>query len=307
MKHLQIVWQRLVNATGTTCPRCEGTGDEVRRAVERLASALQPLGVRPVLEVREIDQAAFSEQPSESNRIWIGGRPLESWLEGRAGSSRCCNECGDNDCRTLEVDGQTYEVIPEALMIRAGLVAASTMLDDSLPRLEDPGFNRSRSLSIKTIQIFDPALCCSTGVCGVDVDQALVEFAADVDWLKRQGVTVERFNLAQQPQAFANDATIRDLLHAQGEAALPAILADGQLKHRGIPYPSRDQLAQWAGITPATSNLTEQVAGLTRRHLEKKVTGPAIKVVAASSAPSQGGCCAPAAAVPATGTASKCC
>ena len=113
-----------------------------------------------------------------------------------------------------------------------------------------------------TIQIFDPALCCSTGVCGVDVDQALVDFAADVDWLKKQGATIERFNLAQQPQAFANDATIRDLLHAQGEAALPAVLVGGEVKHRGVPYPSREQLAQWAGITPASSLFTEQVAEL---------------------------------------------
>jgi hypothetical protein len=145
-----------------------------------------------------------------------------------------------------------------------------------------------------TIQIFDPALCCSTGVCGVDVDQALVEFAADVDWLKKQGVPVERFNLAQQPLAFANDATIRDLLHAQGEAALPAVLVDGEVKHRGVPYPSRDQLAQWAGLTPATSIFSDQVAG------------SAIKVVAASSAPATSGCCGPAAA-PAPGTPSKCC
>ena len=148
---------------------------------------------------------------------------------------------------------------------------------------------------MKTMQIFDPALCCSTGVCGVDVDQALVEFAADVDWLKKQGVTVERFNLAQQPQAFANHATIHDLLHAQGEAALPAILADGEVKHRGVPYPSRDQLAQWAGLTPATSIFTEQVAELA-----------AIPLVTASSAPASSGCCGPTSA-PAAGTPSKCC
>ena len=39
---------------------------------------------------------------------------------------------------------------------------------------------------MKTIQVFDPALCCSTGVCGVDVDQALVNFSADVDWAKQK-------------------------------------------------------------------------------------------------------------------------
>ena len=111
------------------------------------------------------------------------------------------------------------------------------------------------------VQYLIPALCCSTGVCGVEVDQALVNFAADVDWLKSQGVTVERVNLAQQPQAFADHATICQLLQAQGEQALPAILVDGDLKSSGR-YPSRDEPAQWTGLLPATSLFTEQVAEL---------------------------------------------
>ncbi len=129
MKELHIVWQRLVGEQGTTCPRCKGTGDEVVRTVERLKFALEPLGVIPRLEIRELSEAAFLKQPSESNRIWIDGQPLEHWLEGQAGSSRCCNECGDNDCRTLEVGGKTYEVVPEELLMRAGLIAATRMRD----------------------------------------------------------------------------------------------------------------------------------------------------------------------------------
>ena len=111
------------------------------------------------------------------------------------------------------------------------------------------------------IKVFDPALCCSTGVCGVEVDQRLVEFAADVDWLKKQGASVERFNLAQQPQAFAADPAIRQLLEALGEAALPAILVNGEVRQSG-GYPRREQLAEWAGIAMAPSIFTEQVAEL---------------------------------------------
>ena len=55
---------------------------------------------------------------------------------------------------------------------------------------------------MKTIQVFDPALCCSTGVCGADVDQALVTFSADVAWAKLNGAQIERFNLAQQAGGF---------------------------------------------------------------------------------------------------------
>ena len=58
---------------------------------------------------------------------------------------------------------------------------------------------------MKAIQVFDPALCCSTGVCGVDVDQSLVNFSADVDWARQQGATAERLKLAQQPMALADN------------------------------------------------------------------------------------------------------
>lgn len=132
MKTLPIVWQRLVSAKGTTCPRCQGTHEEVLRAVERLKLALEPLGITPVLEIRELDQAAFLSQPLDSNRIWVAGQPMEDWVEGRVGSSRCCEECGDQDCRTVEVGGTTFEVIPEELLVRAGLIAASRLLDPTL-------------------------------------------------------------------------------------------------------------------------------------------------------------------------------
>lgn len=133
MKNLPILWQRLVDTTGSTCPRCAGTQQEMQRAVERLRAALEPLGVRPVLETRAMDSATFLQQPDQSNRIWIGGRPLEDWLGARSGASTCCAVCGDAQCRTLEVDGARHEVVPEALLVRAGLIAASQMIDPTLP------------------------------------------------------------------------------------------------------------------------------------------------------------------------------
>lgn len=100
---------------------------------------------------------------------------------------------------------------------------------------------------MKTIQIFDPAMCCSSGVCGVDVDQNLVTFAADVDWAKQNGAQIERFNLSQQPMAFAENAVVKGLLERTGQTVLPVTLVDGQLALAGR-YPSRDDLARWAGI-----------------------------------------------------------
>ena len=100
---------------------------------------------------------------------------------------------------------------------------------------------------MKTVQIFDPALCCSSGVCGQDVDQALVSLAADLDWAKQHGVTIERFNLAQQPMDFAQNATVKAFLERSGADALPLVLVDGEVALAGR-YPNRAELTRWVGL-----------------------------------------------------------
>ena len=67
-----------------------------------------------------------------------------------------------------------------------------------------------------TVRVFDPAMCCSSGVCGPSVEPHLARFAADLKWLQTQGVAVERFNLAQQPAAFAGDQSVRAALESNG-------------------------------------------------------------------------------------------
>jgi AhpD family alkylhydroperoxidase len=113
------------------------------------------------------------------------------------------------------------------------------------------------------IEVYDPAMCCSTGVCGPSVDPQLVRFSADLEWLRSQGVTVERFNLAQQPGAFAQDAAAKAALMMGGdEVNLPLVKVDGKVKSSGV-YPSRAELAEWAGVGAATSALfTDAVAEL---------------------------------------------
>ena len=100
---------------------------------------------------------------------------------------------------------------------------------------------------MKTIHVYDPALCCATGVCGPETDPALVTFAADVDWAKKQGATIERFNLAQQPLLFAQNETVKGFLARSGKDSLPLILIDGEVALAGR-YPTRDELARWAGL-----------------------------------------------------------
>lgn len=100
---------------------------------------------------------------------------------------------------------------------------------------------------MKKLEVFDPAMCCSTGVCGVEVDPLLVQFAADLKWVEEHGVTVARHNLGQEPQAFAaNPAVVKEM--EAGMDRLPIIAVDGHIVSTGT-YPSRQQLAQKLGIT----------------------------------------------------------
>ena len=105
---------------------------------------------------------------------------------------------------------------------------------------------------MKTIQVFEPALCCSSGVCGVDVAPELVAFSGDVSWAQQQGVAIQRFNLAQQPMAFAQNTAVKGMLERSGEAALPLVLVDGEVALAGR-YPQRAELRRWAGLPDVPS------------------------------------------------------
>ncbi|MCK7497460.1 MAG: arsenite efflux transporter metallochaperone ArsD [Comamonadaceae bacterium] len=104
------------------------------------------------------------------------------------------------------------------------------------------------------LEIFEPAMCCPTGVCGVEIDQTLVQFNADLQWLQTQGVEIGRYNLSQNPQAFATNSAVLKEIQA-GMDRLPIVVADGHIVSTGI-YPSRANLAQKLNLrlTPARTD-----------------------------------------------------
>ncbi len=91
------------------------------------------------------------------------------------------------------------------------------------------------------IQVYDPAMCCSTGLCGPGVDPALLQVARDLRALEAQGVTVQRQGLSQEPGAFAANPRVTGLMQAFGDGALPATLVNGEILVHGR-YPTRDEL-----------------------------------------------------------------
>ena len=121
---------------------------------------------------------------------------------------------------------------------------------------------------MRTIQVYEPALCCNTGVCGPDVDQALVTFTADLEHLKAHGADIARHNLANDPSSFTANDTVRAYLQVAGSEGLPLTLVDGVTVMAGS-YPTRAQLLAYAqradlvavpsGVTPL--KLTEKPGG----------------------------------------------
>ena len=106
---------------------------------------------------------------------------------------------------------------------------------------------------MKSLQIYDPAMCCSTGVCGPTVDPKLVKLSADIAFLKSQGVEVERFNLGHQPGAFTANPLVMSEMGAAAEN-LPIFVVDGEVRAKAT-YPNRHEMASWLGLDASASNV----------------------------------------------------
>jgi AhpD family alkylhydroperoxidase len=98
---------------------------------------------------------------------------------------------------------------------------------------------------MKTILVYDKPMCCSTGVCGPEVDPVLPRFAADLEWLKSQGHEVRRFNLAQDPTPFMDNPLVKQVIDHTGGDGLPVVVVDDKVMSQGS-YPTRQQLVGWA-------------------------------------------------------------
>ncbi len=132
-QQLIIKWQRFVSENGKTCERCDKTQEEVAQAYQQLKTMLVSLGIEVVLEDQVLDEETFAKDPQASNRIWINGKTLEEWLGAETGESecmKCCEILGKEvKCRTIEFDGKVFESIPANLIIKAGLIAASHLIN----------------------------------------------------------------------------------------------------------------------------------------------------------------------------------
>ena len=179
-------------------------------------------------------------------------------IYAQAGSGGCCSST-PNSCCTATESNKTSSPLHDGLervlaQFDANAYAATVRVHALKPSADTPLISNEKEKAMKTIQVFDKPMCCSTGVCGPQVDPVLPRFAADLEWLKSQGHHVERFNLAQQPAEFIQNPEVHQLLATQGTDCLPLILIDGHIVSRR-DYPPREMLSLWLGTGTSTAGL----------------------------------------------------
>lgn len=220
--------------------------DKVRSSLEAyvgcIAGAILIDDYRRSLEQAGFDAVTVTDTGADLNAYaQAGGGACCSAESDPSGSSEpdaCCSV--GSDANPAPLHDQLTEVLTR---FDANGYAASVRVHAVKPT--NPR-NDEMTTEPREVQVYDKPMCCSTGVCGPQVDPVLPRFAADLDHLKDVGHHVERFNLAQQPAAFAQNETVKSILVADGNDCLPIILVDGQVVSRGA-YPDRQRLLQFAG------------------------------------------------------------
>ena len=106
---------------------------------------------------------------------------------------------------------------------------------------------------MKKVEIFDPAMCCSTGVCGPSVDPELTRVSSAIYSLEKKGFDIKRYQLTNAPDKFAENNEVNSVLHEKGPDALPIILVNDQVVKVGN-YPTNEELAEWFNVNPKELN-----------------------------------------------------
>lgn len=119
---------------------------------------------------------------------------------------------------------------------------------------------------MKKIQIFEPAMCCSTGVCGVSVDPELVRISTILNTLTNKGIEIDRFNLSSAPQEFITNKTINKLINEQGVDVLPVTILDGEIVVTG-KYPTNEEIAKMLDLSISEFGSQPKVLRATRKKL----------------------------------------
>lgn len=102
-------------------------------------------------------------------------------------------------------------------------------------------------VDMRKVVIFEPAMCCDTGVCGPSVDPELLRISTVINNLKSNGILIERYNLASNPQAFVDNQEINKMLNDQGIEILPVTMVNGKAV-KSKAYPTNPEISKLLGV-----------------------------------------------------------
>jgi len=259
-----------------TCERCMATDETLKEALKILSGVSAMLGYQVKLNSVNIATRELAEQYHFVSSPTIRVNDVDICTELKESD---CADCGtlsgcSTDCRVFVYEGKDYEQPPTAMIIDGILhvlygekmqaeqkpyvlpenlkrffAGKSSRCDSGCSCDDTQSTNTLRSdSSMKTLSIYEPALCCETGICGVGVDPELIRISTVINNLKKHGITVKRYNLNNFPQEFINDTEINKLINGDGGVDnLPATVLDGKIV-KTKKYPVNAEIMIWLGI-----------------------------------------------------------
>lgn len=236
-----------------TCERCKATDTSLHDALAILSGVFYALGYSANVNKVNIQTREQAEQYRflTSPTIRLNGVDI---CEEVAESD--CADCGDLcggsvDCRVFTYEGKSYEQPPTAMIVDGILrVLYGNSNSEDMPYVMPDNlknyFSR-RNAIMKKMSIYEPAMCCDTGICGVGVDPELIRISTILNAMKKNGVGVDRFNLNSAPMAFVNNKTINAYINDKGPDGLPAVMLDDEIIITGR-YPTNAEFVSLLDI-----------------------------------------------------------
>ncbi len=248
--------------TGNSCrsQMAEGWAKALKPdAIEAYSAGTNPHGMNP-LAIRAMAEVGVDISGHSSKRPEDLGIEFDFIVKVCDSANESCPvfpartrvvHAGFDDPPRLARDAKNdEEAMPHYRRVRDEIRAFILAVPESLSA---PRSGSGKESPMSTVRVFDPPMCCSSGVCGTDPDIALARFAADLQWLQGQGIAVQRFTLSRQPEKFTTEPRVLQAVNAGGTGALPIVMVDDQVIAER-QYPSREQLATKLGLMAATAS-----------------------------------------------------
>lgn len=246
-----------------TCERCVTTDIVLDEVVKALKPALQLADYEVIQQKIEMSSEEIAKQYRflSSPTIRVNGKDICLSIEEN-GCSCCSDICGaDVECRVFRYEGETYEIPPKGMLANAILQTLFLEKDNNfdteyvMPKnlksfydnLRKINYYDKECITMKKMFIYEPTMCCATGLCGVSVDPELLRISTVINSLKKNGIEVVRFNLSSAPQEFVKNNQVNQLMSAGGIKVLPITVLDGEIVKKGA-YPTNDELVTLLGI-----------------------------------------------------------